>query len=90
MQEEYTKEFEEKKTELQPKVIEIYEASSTEIKVICFFSCLILRNFLLNVIYNFKHIRLVYDLNSHSLTDERLVLYLLNWVNYVTFENDSF
>ncbi|KAL7210937.1 hypothetical protein ACSBR2_013924 [Camellia fascicularis] len=30
--EEYTKEFEEKKTELQPKVIEIYEASSTEIK----------------------------------------------------------
>ncbi|KAH7838603.1 hypothetical protein Vadar_028819 [Vaccinium darrowii] len=30
--EEYTKEFEEKKGELQPKVIEIYEASSTEIK----------------------------------------------------------
>ncbi|THG04193.1 hypothetical protein TEA_018833 [Camellia sinensis var. sinensis] len=30
--EEYSKEFEEKKTELQPKVIEIYEASSTEIK----------------------------------------------------------
>ncbi|KAK3010292.1 hypothetical protein RJ639_010797 [Escallonia herrerae] len=30
--EEYTKVFEEKKGELQPKVIEIYEASSTEIK----------------------------------------------------------
>ncbi|KAK9062375.1 hypothetical protein SSX86_019561 [Deinandra increscens subsp. villosa] len=30
--EEYTKEFEEKKTELQTKVIEIYEASATEIK----------------------------------------------------------
>ncbi|XP_010260837.1 PREDICTED: plasma membrane-associated cation-binding protein 1 [Nelumbo nucifera] len=28
------KEFEEKKTELQPKVIEIYEASSTEIKTL--------------------------------------------------------
>lgn len=47
MQEEYTKEFEEKKTELQPKVIEIYEASSTEIKVICFF--FLFDNFLLNV-----------------------------------------
>lgn len=35
--EEYTKEFEEKKTELQPKVVEIYEASSAEIKVISFF-----------------------------------------------------
>ena len=33
MQEEYSKEFEEKKSELQTKVIEIYEASSTEIKV---------------------------------------------------------
>lgn len=33
MQEEYTKEFEEKKTELHPKVTEIYEASATEIKV---------------------------------------------------------
>lgn len=32
--EEYTKEFEVKKTELQPKVIEIYEASSTEIKAL--------------------------------------------------------
>ncbi|KAJ9541406.1 hypothetical protein OSB04_027912 [Centaurea solstitialis] len=32
--EEYTKEFEEKKTELQPKVTEIYEASATEIKAI--------------------------------------------------------
>ncbi|CAL5410633.1 unnamed protein product [Camellia sinensis] len=32
--EEYSKEFEEKKTELQPKVIEIYEASSTEIKAL--------------------------------------------------------
>lgn len=32
-QEEYSKEFEEKKTELQTKVIEIYEASATEIKV---------------------------------------------------------
>lgn len=32
-QEQYSKEFEDKKTELQPKVIEIYEASSTEIKV---------------------------------------------------------
>ncbi|KAI5650345.1 hypothetical protein M9H77_36350 [Catharanthus roseus] len=30
--EEYSKEFEETKTELQPKVIEIYEASSTELK----------------------------------------------------------
>lgn len=30
--EEINKEFEEKKTELQPKVLEIYEASSTEIK----------------------------------------------------------
>nr|XP_043632610.1 plasma membrane-associated cation-binding protein 1-like [Erigeron canadensis] len=30
--EEYTKEFEEKKSELQTKVIEIYEASATEIK----------------------------------------------------------
>ncbi|KAI3794729.1 hypothetical protein L1987_37365 [Smallanthus sonchifolius] len=30
--EEYNKEFEEKKTELQTKVIEIYEASTTEIK----------------------------------------------------------
>ena len=28
----YTKEFEEKKTELQPKVVEIYEATSTEVK----------------------------------------------------------
>lgn len=33
MQEEYNKQFEEKKTELQSKVIEIYEASSTETKV---------------------------------------------------------
>ncbi|CAL5412765.1 unnamed protein product [Camellia sinensis] len=32
--EEYTKEFEEKKTELQPKVVEIYEASSAEIKAL--------------------------------------------------------
>ena len=32
-QEEYSKEFEEKKADLQPKVVEIYEASSTEIKV---------------------------------------------------------
>ncbi|CAI9782253.1 unnamed protein product [Fraxinus pennsylvanica] len=32
--EQYTKEFEEKKTELQPKVVEIYEASSTEIKTL--------------------------------------------------------
>ncbi|KAI3747239.1 hypothetical protein L6452_09692 [Arctium lappa] len=32
--EEYTKEFEEKKTELQPKVTEIYEASATEIKTL--------------------------------------------------------
>lgn len=45
MQEEYTQEFEEKKTELQPKVIEIYEASSTEIKVICFFFLPVLINF---------------------------------------------
>lgn len=30
--EEYSKEFEEKKTELQPKVIEIYEAAAVEIK----------------------------------------------------------
>lgn len=35
-QEEISKEFDEKKTELQPKVVEIYEASSTEIKVISF------------------------------------------------------
>ena len=33
VQEQITKEFEEKKTELQPKVLEIYEASSVEIKV---------------------------------------------------------
>ncbi|KAF3965360.1 hypothetical protein ACB098_07G035800 [Castanea mollissima] len=32
--EHITKEFEEKKTELQPKVIEIYEASSVEIKAL--------------------------------------------------------
>lgn len=32
--EQYAKEFEEKKTELQPKVVEIYEASSTEIKTL--------------------------------------------------------
>ncbi|KAL4578193.1 hypothetical protein LXL04_014313 [Taraxacum kok-saghyz] len=32
--EEYSKEFEEKKSELQTKVIEIYEASSTEIKAL--------------------------------------------------------
>ncbi|KAL2474670.1 Plasma membrane-associated cation-binding protein 1 [Abeliophyllum distichum] len=32
--EQYTKEFEDKKTELQPKVVEIYEASSTEIKTL--------------------------------------------------------
>uniref|UniRef100_A0A5B7AL93 Putative plasma membrane-associated cation-binding protein 1 n=1 Tax=Davidia involucrata TaxID=16924 RepID=A0A5B7AL93_DAVIN len=31
---EYSKEFEEKKTELQPKVVEIYEASSVEIKTL--------------------------------------------------------
>ncbi|KAG5578727.1 hypothetical protein H5410_049354 [Solanum commersonii] len=30
--EEYSKEFEEKKTELQPKVLEIYEAAAVEIK----------------------------------------------------------
>lgn len=34
MQEDYSKEFEEKKSELQAKVIEIYEASTAEIKVI--------------------------------------------------------
>lgn len=32
--EEFNKEFEEKKTELHPKVLEIYEASSTEIKTL--------------------------------------------------------
>ncbi|KAG1330429.1 plasma membrane-associated cation-binding protein 1 [Cocos nucifera] len=32
--EEINKEFEEKKTELQPKVVEIYEASSAEIKTV--------------------------------------------------------
>lgn len=32
--EQYTKEFEEKKTELQPKVVEIYEATSTEVKAL--------------------------------------------------------
>ncbi|KAF5742399.1 DREPP plasma membrane polypeptide family protein [Tripterygium wilfordii] len=32
--EEINKEFEEKKTEIQPKVVEIYEASSAEIKVL--------------------------------------------------------
>ncbi|KAI3465775.1 hypothetical protein Pfo_022438 [Paulownia fortunei] len=32
--EQYSKEFEDKKTDLQPKVIEIYEASSTEIKTL--------------------------------------------------------
>lgn len=36
-QEDINKVFEEKKTELHPKVIEIYEASSEEIKVcVCF------------------------------------------------------
>lgn len=34
MQEDYSKEFEEKKSELQAKVIEIYEASADEIKVV--------------------------------------------------------
>lgn len=33
LQESYDKEFEEKKGELQVKVVEIYEASSAEIKV---------------------------------------------------------
>lgn len=33
MQEEITKEYDEKKTELEPKVIEIYGTTSTEIKV---------------------------------------------------------
>lgn len=41
MQEDISKEFEEKKGDLQPKVVEIYEASAVEIKVhhvlICFF-----------------------------------------------------
>lgn len=32
--EEITKEFEEKKTELQPKVLEIYEAAPSELKVV--------------------------------------------------------
>ncbi len=32
--EEYSKEFEEKKAELQPKVVEIYEASSSEFKAL--------------------------------------------------------
>ncbi|CAA0830844.1 Plasma membrane-associated cation-binding protein 1 [Striga hermonthica] len=32
--EQYSKELDEKKTELQPKVVEIYEASSTEIKAL--------------------------------------------------------
>ncbi|KAL2493967.1 Plasma membrane-associated cation-binding protein 1 [Forsythia ovata] len=32
--EQYSKEFEDNKTELQPKVVEIYEASSTEIKTL--------------------------------------------------------
>ncbi|XAR52859.1 hypothetical protein NMG60_11021175 [Bertholletia excelsa] len=32
--EDYSKEFDEKKTELQPKVVEIYEASSAEIKAL--------------------------------------------------------
>jgi len=32
--EEYSKEFEEKKTDLEPKVVEIYEASSVEIKTL--------------------------------------------------------
>ncbi|XP_076919632.1 plasma membrane-associated cation-binding protein 1-like [Bidens hawaiensis] len=31
---DYSKEFEEKKADLQPKVIEIYEASTTEIKAV--------------------------------------------------------
>lgn len=33
MQEDISKEFEEKKGDLQPKVVEIYEASAVEIKV---------------------------------------------------------
>lgn len=49
MQEQYTKEFEEKKTELQTKVIEIYEASSTEIKVIK------IMWFLFSVVFNDKY-----------------------------------
>ncbi|PIN04723.1 hypothetical protein CDL12_22742 [Handroanthus impetiginosus] len=32
--EQYSKEFEDKRTELQPKVIDVYEASSTEIKTL--------------------------------------------------------
>nr|KAJ0189451.1 hypothetical protein LSAT_V11C800431180 [Lactuca sativa] len=36
--EDYSKEFEEKKSELQAKVIEIYEASANEIKVV--YSCI--------------------------------------------------
>ncbi|KAL0300499.1 UNVERIFIED_CONTAM: Plasma membrane-associated cation-binding protein 1 [Sesamum radiatum] len=40
--EQYAKECEDKKAELQPKVIEIYEASSTEIKT--FFLCNELKN----------------------------------------------
>lgn len=38
MQEDYSKEFEEKKSELQAKVIEIYEASTAEIKVVIYFN----------------------------------------------------
>lgn len=37
MQEEISKEFEEKKTELEPKVIEIYEALPAPIKVYTLF-----------------------------------------------------
>lgn len=33
LQEEITKEFEERKTELEPKAVEIYQASDAEIKV---------------------------------------------------------
>lgn len=38
MQEDYSKDFEEKKSELQAKVIEIYEASTAEIKVVIYFN----------------------------------------------------
>lgn len=38
MQEDYSKEFEEKMSELQAKVIEIYEASAAEIKVVIYFN----------------------------------------------------
>ncbi|CAL9136612.1 unnamed protein product, partial [Musa textilis] len=62
-QEEITKEFEEKKADLQPKVVEIYEASAVEIKVqvfvlfvvVCLHGNKALELILLNIIAFYHH-----------------------------------